>query len=154
VPEDVEQLYRSGPPFLYRYLPYWLANLLMRLWVLAIPLVAVSAAASNWLSRLLTLRPSLRVQGLYRRAKAVEAKVAAARPGIDWAVARSEIDEILAEADSLRVPASMLRTHYEMRAQLRMIRSDLEDARARLMKLQADQAPGADAAAQGAAIHR
>jgi hypothetical protein len=105
VPEDVEQLYRSGPPFLYRYLPYWLANLLMRLWVLAIPLVAVSAAASNWLARLLTLRPSLRVQGLYRRAKAVEAKVAAARPGTDWAAARSEIDEILAQADALRVPA-------------------------------------------------
>ena len=68
VPEDVEQLYQSGPPFLYRYLPYWLANLLIRLWVLAIPLAAVSAAASSWLPRLLTLRPSMRVETLYRRA--------------------------------------------------------------------------------------
>jgi TRAP transporter TAXI family solute receptor len=147
VPEEVEQLYSSGPPFLYRYLPYWLANLLTRLWVLAIPLMAVLAAASNWLARLLTMRPALRVQGLYHRAKSVEAKVAAARPGIDVAVVQAEIDDILAQADLLKVPASLLKPHYELRGRLRLICADMELARARLSKLQGDAPSGTDAPA-------
>jgi TRAP transporter TAXI family solute receptor len=154
VPEDVEQLYQSGPPFLYRYLPYWLANLLIRLWVLAIPLAAVSAAASSWLPRLLTLRPSMRVETLYRRAKAAEAKVALTGPRADATTLIAEIDEIIAQADSLKVPASMLKPHYELRGRVRLIRSDMEDARARLLSLGEDRSSVAAAPAQGIAIGR
>ena len=148
VPEDVEHLYHSGAPFLYRYLPYWLANLLMRLWVLAIPLAAVSAAASNWLPRLLTLRPSFRVEGLYRQAKAVEAKVAAAGPGTDFTTLQSEIDEVVAQAKAFKVPASLLEPHYALRGRLRLIRLDLDEARARLLTLQ-DRPAGTAVPAQG-----
>jgi TRAP transporter TAXI family solute receptor len=154
VPEDVEHLYQSGPPFLYRYLPYWLANLLTRLWVLAIPLVAVLAAASNWLPRMLTLRPSIRVQTLYHRAKALEAKVAAARPGTDWTAVGRDIDEVLHQTDSLKVPPSLLKPHYELRGRLRLIRADMEHARASLEKMQQDRASDSELHAQGSASHR
>ena len=38
---DATRFYKSGRPFLQRYLPFWLANLLDRMFVLLIPLVAV-----------------------------------------------------------------------------------------------------------------
>jgi uncharacterized protein len=154
VPEDVEQLYQSGPPFLYRYAPYWLANLFMRLWVLAIPLLALGAIASDWLPRLMTLGPTIRVHGLYLQAKALEARIAAAKPGTDWSAVRSGIDEILVQADSLKMPQSLLKPHYELRGRLQLIRTDMESARARLLKLQEDQAGGIDVSAQGSASHR
>jgi len=132
VPEDVVRLYEQGPPFLYRYLPYWLANLLMRLWVLVIPLAAVMAALSDWLPKLLTLGPSMRVQKLYRRVKALEAQAAA--PGAAAAAPEllAEIDRLSADIDAERIPASMLDPHYGLRGKLRLLRADLHAARARL----------------------
>jgi TRAP transporter TAXI family solute receptor len=39
--EVAERFHKSGPPFFQRYLPFWLAVLMDRLWVLLIPIVAV-----------------------------------------------------------------------------------------------------------------
>lgn len=133
VPEDVARLYAGGPPFLYRVLPFWLANLLMRLWVLAIPLAAVAAVASDWLPRLLMLPAQMRVQKLYRRVKELEARAVKA-----VVLARGK-EELLAEIEALgtqidaqRAPVTMLKTHYDLRRQLNLLREDLAAAAARL----------------------
>ena len=36
-----EKFYKSGPPFLQRYLPFWIAIFLSRMAILLLPLVAV-----------------------------------------------------------------------------------------------------------------
>jgi hypothetical protein len=118
---------------LYRVLPFWLANLLMRLWVLAIPLAAVAAVASDWLPRLLMLPAQMRVQKLYRRVKELEARAVKA-----VVLARGK-EELLAEIEALgtqidaqRAPVTMLKTHYDLRRQLNLLREDLAAAAARL----------------------
>lgn len=132
VPDEVRRQYESGPPLLYRYLPYWLANLLMRLWVLVIPLLAVAAVASNWLPRLLTMGPALRVQRLYWRVKAVEARAAGAEAQASPQAVRREIDALRGQVDTMRVPATMFGAHYDLRRQLRLLREDLDAAGALL----------------------
>jgi hypothetical protein len=130
VPDEVTRLYESGPPFLYRYLPYWLANLLYRLWILVLPLAAASAIASDWMPRLLTLPSSMRVQGLYRRVKAVEARLATAdaADAAERGSLAGEIEALRSELDTMRVSTSMLRSHYDLRKQLRLLREDLDRA--------------------------
>lgn len=44
-----ERYYESGPPFLQRYLPFWVANLVDRLKLLALPLVALLIPISRLL---------------------------------------------------------------------------------------------------------
>ena len=39
--EDAERYYKSGPPFLQRYLPFWVAILVNRIILLLLPLIAV-----------------------------------------------------------------------------------------------------------------
>jgi hypothetical protein len=39
---DAARYYKSGPPFLQRYLPFWLAVLVERLFVMILPLVMLS----------------------------------------------------------------------------------------------------------------
>ena len=39
--DEAERFYERGPPFLQRYLPFWLANLVDRLKVLLLPLITV-----------------------------------------------------------------------------------------------------------------
>ena len=50
--EEAARFYKSGPPFLQRYLPFWVAVLFDRLIVLLVPIIAL-------LIPLLKIAPSL-----------------------------------------------------------------------------------------------
>lgn len=61
--EEAERHYKYGPPFLMRYLPFWAATLVDRLWImllpligLAIPLVKLVPPAYRWRIRRRLLR--------------------------------------------------------------------------------------------------
>src|SRR5256885_13487069 len=41
LPKAAERFSRTGPPLLQRYLPFWLANLIDRMWVALFSIVAV-----------------------------------------------------------------------------------------------------------------
>jgi TRAP transporter TAXI family solute receptor len=41
VAAEAERYYRSGPPWLQRYLPFWFANLFDRMWVVLVSIIAV-----------------------------------------------------------------------------------------------------------------
>ena len=66
--DDADRYFRHGPPFLMRYLPFWAATMVDRLWImllpiigLAIPLVKLLPPAYRWQirSRLLRLYTTL-----------------------------------------------------------------------------------------------
>ena len=45
--KDAERYYRAGPPLLQRYLPFWLANFVDRMWVALFSIVAASVKFSD-----------------------------------------------------------------------------------------------------------
>ena len=77
IPESVTQHYKNGAPVLYRYLPFWLANLVMWLWVLLIPLSAILISASDMVPKLLGLRMTQKITKLYQNARALEDEIIA-----------------------------------------------------------------------------
>ncbi len=61
--EEAERHFRYGPPFLMRYLPFWAATLVDRLWIMLLPLIGLSVPllrlvppAYNWQIRRRLLR--------------------------------------------------------------------------------------------------
>jgi TRAP transporter TAXI family solute receptor len=125
VPEDVERLYASGPPFLYRHLPFWLANLLTRLWVLVIPIGAVLVSATDWLPRLLGWRGMQRINAIYRDAMRLEADARRLAGGGLDADQRADLDRRLAalraRVDDARLPRSLIKAKYEARGHLDLV---------------------------------
>ena len=67
-----ERYYRSGPPFLQRYLPFWLANLIERMGVVIVPLIALLIPLSRVLPPLYSWRVRKRVYRWYGQLRAVE----------------------------------------------------------------------------------
>jgi hypothetical protein len=62
--EEARRYYQSGPPFLQRYLPFWAAVLVDRIWLSLLPLLAVVVP----LARLLPMAYRWRVRSrIYRR---------------------------------------------------------------------------------------
>ena len=63
---------KSGPPFLQRYLPFWLANLIERMGVIIVPLLALLIPLSRVLPPLYTWRVRSRVYRWYGQLRDIE----------------------------------------------------------------------------------
>ena len=136
VPENVALLYKDGTPFMYRHLPFWVANLVQRLWVLLIPLVAILISASDALPKLLGYRMSFRIMQIYRSAHSLESDI------IRVALAGEKVDPTVIDAFALRLtalnqrtdqltgPAASLKSWYELRGHLALVGARLAALRA------------------------
>lgn len=114
-----------GPPFLQRFLPFWVANFIDRMIVLLIPLLTL-------LIPLIRLAPPLYHWRMRSRINRVYGALARLEEGfvsgtIDRSAAVTELDGLAATANSLRVPASFAGELYTMRFHLDRVRAELVD---------------------------
>ncbi len=72
VSREAAKYYRDGPPFLQRYLSFWLANLFDRLWVVVVALAALVIPLSKIVPPLYAWRIRSRVYRWYGQLRAVE----------------------------------------------------------------------------------
>ncbi len=88
--QEAERFYRSGQPWLQRYLPFWLANFIDRMWIVLLPLLAVSIPLSRVLPPLIESRVRSRVYRWYAHLRAVEQALEG--PDADTGALRTELD--------------------------------------------------------------
>ncbi len=108
---------------LQRYLPFWLANLIDRMWPVLVTIVAALIPLSRMLPPLYTLRIRSRIFRWYRRLRDVEDEI-----GI-----RSK-DELLRELEAIerhvehvRVPLAYADELYALRTHIHMVAERLID---------------------------
>ena len=102
--DQARTYYKSGRPFVYRYLPFWLAGLAERLLIVIIPLFAVVFPLANLLPRLFAIVTERRIFGMYRELKLVERALEATGPvaGVDELAAT--VEDLERRANHLWVP--------------------------------------------------
>jgi TRAP-type uncharacterized transport system substrate-binding protein len=69
---EAKRYYKSGPPFLQRYLPFWAANLVERLWVIVVPAIAILVPLVKAVPPLYRWRIRSRIYRWYARLKEIE----------------------------------------------------------------------------------
>ena len=137
VPENVERLYKEGTPFLYRHMPFWLANLVQRLWILLIPLGAILVSASDAVPKIMGYRMNFRVTQIYQAAHKLENDIIRAAMGgekIQLALTQSfdeRLNALMVRTDKLHGPSSTLKSWYELRGHLELVQARLAQLRAR-----------------------
>jgi len=158
-----ERFYKSGPPFLQRYLPFWLANVIERMWVFVVPLLALLIPLSRVLPPLYTWRVRSRVYRWYGQLREVEHDVdeeaasAAARadqPPVD-ASRRSRhlarLADIEARVNGLVVPLSYADELYTLKLHIDRVRTKiLAEPIAHPMRA---EPPSTGSAASAAVVH-
>jgi hypothetical protein len=112
--------YRSGPPWLQRYLPFWLAAFIDRMWIVLLPLLAVLVPLSRVLPPLVTLRLRSRVYRWYANLRAIEQ--ALEQPGADLAQLRAEIETLDAQTEHIGLPLSFTNELYDLREHIHLVR--------------------------------
>jgi TRAP transporter TAXI family solute receptor len=127
--DQAERFYKSGVPFLYKYLPFWLANLVERLWVLVVPLVAIVIPLMKLVPPLYAWRIRSRVYRWYGELKFLEQEVTA-RPNLD------QIPELLRRLDHIdravgqtNVPLAYANQLYTLKEHIRLVRREIRELR-------------------------
>ncbi|MET0568548.1 MAG: TAXI family TRAP transporter solute-binding subunit [Hyphomicrobiaceae bacterium] len=122
---DAQRVYRSGPPFLQRYLPFWLATLADRLFILLLPAVGILIPVLRFAPALYTWRIRRRIVTWYRELKRVEASVGDQASSTQIAAAMDEIDRIEDAVNRLPVPIGFANQLYDLRGHIDVVRRRL-----------------------------
>lgn len=125
ISEDAQRYFKSGPPFLQRYMPFWVANLIERLLVLIVPLIAVLIPVMRIMPALYDWRVKRKVFRWYRELKIVEVQARQKLDTADTDLLLKRLDEIEDGVDSTRVPLTYWDYVYTLRSHIDMVRMRL-----------------------------
>ncbi|HEY3444824.1 MAG TPA: TAXI family TRAP transporter solute-binding subunit [Myxococcales bacterium] len=120
--DQAQRYYKSGAPFLQRYLPFWAANLIDRLWVMLVPLIAVLVPLIRAVPPLFAWRMRARIHRWYARLKETELQLDE-RPGMPRLQELLErLEKLEDEVNRSSLPISYSENLYAYRQNLALVR--------------------------------
>jgi ABC-type nitrate/sulfonate/bicarbonate transport system substrate-binding protein len=119
--KEAERFYRNGPPFLQRYLPFWVANLVDRMWIVLISIIAILIPLSRVVPPLYQFRIRSRIFRWYGQLRGIEESIGK-RPEDELL---GELDAIEAKVEHVAVPLSYADELYSLRSHINLVRRRL-----------------------------
>jgi len=123
---EAARFYRSGPPLLQRHLPFWLANLIDRMWVVLVSIIAVLIPASRVVPPLYEFRVRSRIYRWYAQLRHIEEQVET--PAAGGARLLRELDTLENRVERIKVPLSHADELYALRSHIDLVRARLRAA--------------------------
>ncbi len=120
---DAERFYRTGPPLLQRYLPFWLANLIDRMWVALFSIAVILIPLARVVPPLYQFRIRSRIFRWYRDLRKIED--ALGRKGADPARLLEELANLDLKAERVLVPLAYTDELYTLRSHIALVRERL-----------------------------
>ena len=119
--DEAARYFRNGPPLLQRYLPFWLANLVDRMWVVLVSIIAILIPLSRVVPPLYEFRIRSRVFRWYGQLREVESALGE-RPAQELA---KQLDAIESRVERVTVPLSYADELYALRSHIQLVRRRL-----------------------------
>ena len=121
--DEAARFYKSGTPFLQRFLPFWVANLIERMAVLLLPLVAVLLPLFKVLPALIQWRNKSRLFRWYGELKQLETQIAANSMPAKLNVYLDRLDEIEDGVNHTRIGSTYSDYVYNLRLHIDLVRN-------------------------------
>jgi len=122
--EDAKRVYRSGAPFLQRYLPFWLATLIDRVIVSLVVLIPLLIPLGRFAPKLYNWRMRRRILRWYVKLKSLEADRSSLSPA-EQAARLEELDRIEATVNNITIPLAFANQLYDLREHIEVVRRKL-----------------------------
>ena len=117
-------MYRAGPSFLQRSLPFWLAVLVQRILILVIPIVGIVYPLWSLVPRLYRWQMQRRVFQIYGELSVVEHGLLRS-PSDRILLAR--LDDLEQRVFAMKLPTAYSEMTYNLRAHIRAVRQRARD---------------------------
>lgn len=135
VAQDAEKFYKTGPPFLQRYMPFWLANFFERMWVVIVAFGALILPLSRIVPPLYVWKVRSRVYRWYGQLRIVEQAIEDVpkdKQAEVYPVQLQRLNEIEEKVNQISIPLSFAEELYGLRSHINFVRKRV----AGLMKAQ------------------
>ncbi len=123
--EQAVRYAQSGPTFLRRYLPLWLADFAQRVFTLALPFLLIALPALRWIPAGIGAWIGNRIEAQYASLRLIERRIAAGNG--DPQALRADLDRAELRAAAMRVPAKYAAQLFQLRSHVRLVRQMLAD---------------------------
>jgi TRAP-type uncharacterized transport system substrate-binding protein len=122
---EATRYYKSGPPFLQRYLPYWVAVLVDRLWIILLPSLALVVPLTRIIPPIYRWRVRSRIYRWYARLKEVELE-------LDENPPQEKLKEMLERLDDIERAVNRINTPLAYSDNLYLFKQNVDLVRARV----------------------
>jgi hypothetical protein len=123
ISQEAQRALRDAQPFLQRWLPFWLANLVERMWLALGIIIAVLLPLSRIVPPLYQFRIRSRIFRWYGQLRTIEVHMGEA--GADRAHLAKELAELDARVGRIHVPLSYADELYALRQNIELVRGRL-----------------------------
>jgi TRAP-type uncharacterized transport system substrate-binding protein len=125
IASEAARFYRDGLPLLQRYLPFWLANLIDRMWVVLLSIIAVLIPLSRVVPPLVEFRIRSRIFRWYRNLRQIERDHEGGKSASELL---GTLDKLEARVAAIAVPLSYTDEVYTLRTHIDLVRERLKAA--------------------------
>jgi TRAP transporter TAXI family solute receptor len=122
---DAARYYKSGPPFLQRYLPFWMAVLVERLLVMILPLLMLSLPLLKFAPALYSWRVRSKIVRCYGDLKFLENDLRRHYEPARRQEYVQQLDRIENDASTLNIPLAFSDLLYTLREHINLVREEL-----------------------------
>lgn len=123
ISKEAERAIKNDAPLLQRYLPFWVANLIERMWLVMGIIIAVLLPLSRIVPPLYEFRVRSRIFKWYGQLRDIENRMAGTG---DNTALLGELDGLEARAEKISVPLSYTDELYALRSNIHLVRKKLQ----------------------------
>ena len=121
IAKEAERAIKNGAPLLQRYLPFWVANLIERMWLVMGIIIAILLPLSRIIPPLYTFRVRSRIFKWYGQLRDIEIRIATE----DNNALLTELNGLESRAEKVSVPLSYTNELYALRSNIHLVRKKL-----------------------------
>jgi len=123
ISSEAKRFYKSGPPLLQRFLPFWAATLVDRLKVMLLPLIALLLPLFKVMPPAYRWRVRSRIYNHYRNLSAVDQQLHQAASADEITACIDKLKVIENDVRRIQVPLAYTEELYELRSHLALVQT-------------------------------
>ena len=123
---DAQRYLKSGPPFLQRHLPFWLAVFIDRMIVMLVPVLAILIPLIRFTPTVYAWRIKSRIYRWYGKLKVLEVDMDSAKGAAEVRTLRERLDEIERSVSHIPTPLAFSEYLYNLRSHIDLVRARLD----------------------------
>ena len=121
--EDAARFFRSGPPVLQRFLPFWLASLVDRLKIMIIPLIMLMMPLLRAAPPIVRWQTRRKIYMWYAELRKIDQRTISGMSQEEATKALEHLNRLEQRIARVGVPLSYMEEYYNMRVHLNLVRT-------------------------------
>jgi len=123
---DAERYLKSGPPFLQRHLPFWMAVFIDRMVVMLIPVLAILIPLVRFTPAVYAWRIKSRIYRWYGKLKVLEVDIQSAKTAAEVRALVERLESIEQSVSRIPTPLAFSEYLYNLRSHIELVRGRLD----------------------------